>query len=647
MEREAALERLQGDLRERDAALKQLHAKLREHEAIEELLRGVIQERDSAVEGLRGDLQEREAALVRLRGDLQDREAALERLQGLLQNLASNPSSNPAENTTEHEAELAVAHERAQLLEDMLHRTSAHADSLQAAVARVEGELRAAADEPQTLRATAAEAATLRDAAQEADALRAGAAERKRQIRRLESELHNAREEMEVRRAIEETRQSVMTRMEANLCAVMEEGETLRAATKAAETLSLTAETEVQTLSDDAADNKENCSPQCRPAADVPPAAAQLPSLPRPKRRRPGPTASAGPLQPSSQNKPWSGLGPGDEQRVTVTSAGAERLEPRAVAERESGPQRGSEDVDDFHEGEGSSAAQQRSCILAGHGRGNSGLCEGPTSAEVAGSGGAPSSPEKARQEAAAHLAAAGAEALRAELAAVMQRCAELQARPPPSRVPGETHGRAAPRFWRDTSPRAWRSNGSFGVSVCGCVEWLLWLLQAHLEMAEEAARQATERALAAEGRLGDTERQVRRLGTEAAVMESEIAACQTAAAAKDAAIAQLCRRLEHRAAVDPNPNFDTDVSATTNPELEGSPCQARPVPRPPGHGTVSQATREHTGAGQDPDPQGDATPGSAGGPADAVDRLVGAWRGACAERDRRIAKLLAQLAQV
>lgn len=190
------------------------------------------------------------------------------------------------------------------------------------------------------------------------------------------------------------------------------------------------------------------------------------------------------------------------------------------------------------------------------------------------------------------------------------------------------------------------RANGSLGVTVCDCVKWLLWLLQAHLEVAEAAARQATERALAAEGRLGDTERRVRRLGTEAAVMGSELAACQTAAAAKDAAIAQLCRRLEDRAAADPNPNFDTDVSPTTNPELEGSPCLARPMPRL-GHGAVSQATREHLDAAQDSDTQGDATPGGSGGPGDAVDRLVGAWRGACAERDRRIAKLLAQLAQV
>ena len=190
---------------------------------------------------------------------------------------------------------------------------------------------------------------------------------------------------------------------------------------------------------------------------------------------------------------------------------------------------------------------------------------------------------------------------------------------------------------------------------------------QARLEEAEARARTATERALAAEGRLGNAARQIRRLDMQAAVAEAEVAACRTAGDARDAALSELCARLEQRAApapaCDPNPDTDPDPRAV-HERMGGSagcgsramleqaggeegvwPASAHPADR------SAQAQSAGGGAGSALEASQGAYPAKGqgqgqGADADAVDRLVGAWRGACAERDHRLSERAAQLAQ-
>lgn len=188
------------------------------------------------------------------------------------------------------------------------------------------------------------------------------------------------------------------------------------------------------------------------------------------------------------------------------------------------------------------------------------------------------------------------------------------------------------------------------------------------MEEAEARARAATARALDAEGRLGDAARQIRRLDMQAAVAEAEIAACRTAGDARDAALAELCARLEQRAAPapaahpDPNPKADeglarcspegsADFGSAAMPEqVDGGEGMRPSSAHPPEH-SVQARSLVAGDAGTSPEPAHGADlhegQGQGQGPdTDAVDRLVGAWRGACAERDRRIAELAAQLAQ-
>ena len=178
---------------------------------------------------------------------------------------------------------------------------------------------------------------------------------------------------------------------------------------------------------------------------------------------------------------------------------------------------------------------------------------------------------------------------------------------------------------------------------------------QARLEEAEARARTATQRALDAEGRLGDAARQIRRLDMQAAVAEAEIAACRSAGDARDAALAELCARLEQRAApapaADPDPNPTPDNGLVQSPEQAYGGGGMRPASAH-SEEILAQARSCGTGGAGSalvPCQGGDlrASQGQGQGPdTDAVDRLVGAWRGACAERDRRIAELAAQLAQ-
>lgn len=189
---------------------------------------------------------------------------------------------------------------------------------------------------------------------------------------------------------------------------------------------------------------------------------------------------------------------------------------------------------------------------------------------------------------------------------------------------------------------------------------------QARLEEAEARARTATDRALDAEGRLGDAARQIRRLDTQAAVAEAEIAACRTAADARDAALAELCARLEQRAApaplTDPDPSPSSGhgrahcstggsvgLGSSTMLEHADGGEGLRPASAYPEEHAAQVRSRGAGEAGTSPErSQGaDLHDGQGQGPdADAVDRLVGAWRGACAKRDRCIAELAAQLAQ-
>lgn len=199
---------------------------------------------------------------------------------------------------------------------------------------------------------------------------------------------------------------------------------------------------------------------------------------------------------------------------------------------------------------------------------------------------------------------------------------------------------------------------------------------QACLDEADARAAAAAQRALAAESSLGDAEREVRRLGARAAAAQADAAAAAAAAAARGDALAQVCARLEQRGAADPGRGPNQSPEDTGHDALR------------PGAGTLAVvATAGSAAGGSGPPPaltlDGDwatlfdspgpdasraGSPGplgaaalparapghgmgssqaDGGAPADAIDRLVCAWRGACAEREGRIAELEARLAQV
>jgi hypothetical protein len=200
--------------------------------------------------------------------------------------------------------------------------------------------------------------------------------------------------------------------------------------------------------------------------------------------------------------------------------------------------------------------------------------------------------------------------------------------------------------------------------------------LQACLDEAEVRAAAAAHRALAAESRLGDAEREVRRLGTRAAAAQADAAAAAAAAAARGDALAQVCARLEQRGAADPGrdpeqgpevtghdarrsgvgtlavvatagsavggggppPALTLDGDWATLFDSPGPDASRSGCPSPNGASSLPARALGH-GVG--------SSQADGGAPADAIDRLVGAWRGACAEREARIEELEARLAQV